>query len=139
MLTNDGYYQQTDSQAMGSPPTPLLANGWMSKFDEEIKGKARLYFRYMDDILRDIKCQCIEAVLDDKNGLHPSLCTCEREKDGAIRFLDMLICHSNKELRTWYTKSTDTGLTMNYHALALQKYKRSIVSGLVHGIYRRLG
>jgi len=33
MMTNDGYYQQIDGLAMGSPPAPMLANGWLSKFD----------------------------------------------------------------------------------------------------------
>ena len=37
---------------------------------------------------------------------------------------------------TWYRKPTDTGLIMNYHALAPKRYKRSIVSGFVHRIYR---
>ena len=35
--------------------SPLLANSWMSKFDKKIQGDAKMYFRYMDDILRDIK------------------------------------------------------------------------------------
>ena len=38
LLTNDGFYRQVDGLAMGSPPAPQLANGWMSKFDERIKG-----------------------------------------------------------------------------------------------------
>ena len=37
---------------------------------------------------------------------------------------------------TWYNKPTDTGLIMNYHALAPKRYKRSVVSGFVHRIYR---
>ena len=53
MLTHDGYYIQTEGLAMGSPPNPHLANGWMSQFDPVIKGEAKLYFRYMDDILRE--------------------------------------------------------------------------------------
>lgn len=36
---------------------------------------------------------------------------------------------------TWYSKSTNTGLTMNYHALAPMKYKKSVVSGFVYRIY----
>ena len=28
MLTHDGYYKQLEGLAMGSPPAPLLANGW---------------------------------------------------------------------------------------------------------------
>ena len=33
-------------------------------------------------------------------------------------------------------KATDTGLIMNYHALAPRKYKQSVVAGFVHRIYR---
>ena len=40
---------------MGSPPAPNLANGWLSKNNQEIKGDAKLFTRYMDDNLRDIK------------------------------------------------------------------------------------
>ena len=54
MSTHDGYYQQVDSLAMGSPPVPHLANGW-SQFDDTIKGDAVLYARYMDDIIQNIK------------------------------------------------------------------------------------
>jgi len=53
MLTNDGYFRQTDG-SMGSLPAPLIANCWMSKFDSQIKDDAMLYERYMDDILRNI-------------------------------------------------------------------------------------
>ena len=55
MSTHDGYYMQSDGLAMGSPPAPHLANGWMSKHDGSIRGNAKLFARYMDDILREIK------------------------------------------------------------------------------------
>ena len=37
---------------------------------------------------------------------------------------------------TWYSKTTDTGLILNYHSLAPKRYKRSVMSGFVHIIYR---
>ena len=37
---------------------------------------------------------------------------------------------------TWYSKPTDTGLIMNFHALAPKKYKRSVVAGFVYRIHR---
>ena len=55
MSTHDGYYKQVDGLAMGSPPAPHLANGWMSQFDNTIKGETVLYARYMDDIIWNIK------------------------------------------------------------------------------------
>jgi len=47
-------FRQIDSLAMGSPPAPMLANGWLSEYDSTVKGDAMIYSRYMDDILRDI-------------------------------------------------------------------------------------
>ena len=55
MSTLDGYYKQVDGLAMGSPPAPYLANGWLGQYDAVIKGDAKLYARYMDDIILSIK------------------------------------------------------------------------------------
>ena len=63
MLTHDGYYRQKDGLAMGSPPAPPLANGWLFKYDHRIRDNAKLYSRYMDDIIRSIKAHLIEAKL----------------------------------------------------------------------------
>ena len=99
ILTHDGYYRQVDGLAMGSPPAPQLANGWMSKFDAEIKGDSTLYSRYMDDVLRDIKSHQIDNKLIEINRLHPSLkFTVERETDSSIPFLDMKIHRRNGKL-----------------------------------------
>ncbi|XP_066928819.1 uncharacterized protein [Clytia hemisphaerica] len=138
MLTNDGFYRQNDGLAMGSPPAPMLANGWMSTFDSSIKDDARLYSRYMDDILRDIKKCKIDDTMTRINDLDTNLkFTLERENNGSIPFLDMRIIRNNKKLEsTWYTKPTDTGLLMNFHALAPLKYKRSVVVGMLHRISR---
>ena len=68
---------------MGSPPAPLLANGWLSKFVSAIKGDAKLFSRYMDDIIRSIKRHEIDNILHAINALHPSLkFTIEQENEG---------------------------------------------------------
>ena len=138
MLTHDGYYKQLDGLAMGSPPAPMLANGWMSQFDSDIKGEAKLYFRYMDDIFRDIVKSQSDQKLDEINALHDSLTfTREREKNGSLSMLDMSINNKQGQLSsTWYYKPSDTGLILNYHALAPKRYKRAVVAGFVHRIYR---
>lgn len=137
MLSHDGFYRQTDGLAMGSPPAPSLANGWLSKFDAKVKDDAALYSRYMDDILRNIKTNKIDEKLQEINSYHPNLrFTIEREHENCIPFLDMKIIHKDENLTsTWYSKSTDTGLTMNFHAIAPMKYKRSVVSGMIYRIH----
>ena len=70
MSTHAGFYRQIDGLAMGSPPAPHLANGWMSQFDNTIKGTSKVYTRYMDDILCDIEKSKIETKLTSINSLH---------------------------------------------------------------------
>jgi len=138
MATHDGYYEQIDGLAMGSPPAPHLANGWMSQYDEEIRGEAKIFARYMDDIFRDIKSAEVDQKLVEINGFHPKLSfTIEREIGGRLAFLDMQLIHQGGRITsTWFSKPTDTGLILNYHALAPRRYKRSVVSGFVHRIFR---
>ena len=136
--THDGYYRQVDGLAMGSDPAPHLANIWLNNHDSTIKGNAKLYERYMDDVLRSIRKSLIESKLTEINTLHPNFkFTIEYERDGQLPFLDLCIIHTGKQLSsTWYTKPTDTGLIMNFHAVAPRRYKRSVVNGFVHRIYR---
>jgi len=93
MLTNDGLFRQIDGLAMGSPPVPMLANGWLSEYDSTIKGDAMIYSRYMDDILKDIHKSHIDETLNMINDLHPTYLkhTVQRETDNRIVFLDMEI------------------------------------------------
>ena len=140
MSTHDGFYKQVDGLAMGSPPAPHLANGWLSKFENIIGEEARIYDRYMDDILRECKLTSVAPKLAEINNLHPNLqFTLEREENNKLPYIGMEIIHDPETGRlssTWYTKPTDTGLIMNYHSLAPKRYKRSVVSGFVHRLYR---
>ena len=141
MSTHDGFYWQRDGLAMGSPPAPHFANGWLSQFENNIKGEAKLYFRYMDDILKERKRPHAVQELNHINTLHPNLQfteECENEQHD-LPVLDMKIHHDHGKgtlSSTWYNKPTDTGLIMNYHALAPKRYKRSVVSGFVYRIHR---
>ena len=92
----------------------------------------------MDDIFSSIGRGKDEEKLQEINSLHENLTfTKENEKNKQLAILDMCISNINGTLSsTWYTKPTDTGLVMNFHSLAPTKYKRSVVSGFVHRIYR---
>ena len=146
MLTHEGFYKQVDGLAMGSPPAPHLANGWLSNFEPVIQGEAKLYERYMDDILREIKESKTSDKLLEINSLHKNLkftSECEQQESpsepGKLPFLSMSVIHDRESgalSSTWYNKPTDTGLIMNYHALAPKRYKRSVVSGFVYRIHQ---
>ena len=140
MSTHDGFFKQVDGLAMGSPPAPHLANGWLSQFENVIRDDARIYDRYMDDILRECKLTSVAPKLAEINSLHPNLqFTLEREENNKLPYIGMQIIHDPETghlSSTWYSKPTDTGLIMNYHSLAPKRYKRSVVSGFVHRLYQ---
>ena len=63
--------------------------------------------------------------------------TIEVESNGTLPFLDMLVHNVGGSLSSsWYRKSTDTGLTLNFHSLSPMKYKKSVIIGFVYRIYR---
>ena len=123
---------------MGSAPAPHLANGWLSQFDKQIQGESSFYNRYIDDIITIVKKNQIDKKFDTINNFHPSLTfTVEKEQNGCLPFLDMSIYNENGILSSgWFRKPTDTGLTLNYHSLAPFKYKKSVIIGFVHRVYR---
>ena len=92
----------------------------------------------MDDIITICEKDNVNSKLSEINSLHPMLnFTVEKETDGALPFLDMLLYNNCGSVSSsWYRKSTDTGLTLNFHSLAPMKYKKSVVIGFVHRIYR---
>ena len=121
---------------MGSPPAPPLSNIWLFKYESAIKDDAKIFELYMDDILRTIKENLIENKLSEINSLHPNLkFTLQIEQNGKLPFLDIYIEHDENALSsTWYCKPTDTGLILNFNAMAPKRYKRSVIQGCVYGI-----
>ena len=92
----------------------------------------------MDDIVRTIKVYFIQNKLFGINSLHPKLnFTLEVERNKKLSFLAMCIERNTNNLSsTWYCKPTDTGLVLNFHALAPKRCKTSVVQGFVLRIYR---
>ena len=108
MSTHHGYYKQTDGLAMGSPPAPYLANIWLSNFDPVISERAKLYQRYMDDILTVIKKSMIDSKLVEINQLHENLkFTIEKESEGRLPFLDLCLLHNNETVKNNMVLKTD--------------------------------
>ena len=77
---------------MGAKPAPPLSNIWLSKYEPVIQDTAKIFERYMDDIVREMKRSAIQAKLEQINQLHPKLkFTIEIEENGLLPFLDMEI------------------------------------------------
>ena len=110
------YYRQIDGVAMGSPVGPLLANIFLSQYDSEIALHSKLYFRYVDDIVRTM-IRGGENLLQFVNTLHTNLrFTLEKETaEHGLPFLDLELKNiGNRIVSNWYRKKTDTGIVLNF-------------------------
>ena len=103
-MFNDEFFDQIDGVAMGSPLGPLLANifmGYNEKFwIENYSGvKPELYKRYVDDVFCLFQNEN-DALLffEYLNNRHVNISfTNEKEIDGKLSFLDVLIKNVNTE------------------------------------------
>ena len=98
---------------MGSPVGPLLANIFLSQNDSEIALHSKLYFRYVDDIVRTMIRGGENLLLQFVNTLHSNLrFTLEKETaEHGLPFFDLEPKKvGNRIVSNWYRKNTDTGI-----------------------------
>ena len=117
---------------------PLLANIFLSQYDSEIALHSKLYFRYVDDIVRTMIRGGEYLLLQFVNTLHSNLrFTLEKETaEHGLPFLDLELKKvRNRIVFNWYRKKTDTGIVLNFHATVPKIYLSGIISGFVHRIF----
>ena len=110
-----------------------------AKNKEKDTSQVKLFLRYVDDIVRTVRGEP-SCLLDAANSLHPNLqFTLEKiNSEGILPFLDLNINVSQGRRVTcsWYQKPTDTGTILNYRNCAPTQYKRSVIQGTVHRVFR---
>ena len=113
---NGKIFRQVDGAAMGSPLGPVLANIFMVLLENSLVPQLEdvgLWYRYVDDTFTFIRKGKVEEVQRRLNEFHGSIdFTFEREREGRISFLDVLVI--TKEDRSFDTdvhrKKTDTNI-----------------------------
>ena len=106
--------------------------------DRAEKG-VKVFLRYVDDIVRTVKGNP-GLVLEAANMLHPNLQfkTEELNSNGILVFLDLNVnVDSGKKVTCgWYQKPTDTDTILNFRVCASLQYKRNVIEGTVHRVFR---
>ena len=131
-------YRQIDGVAMGSPLGPVIANIFMVQLEKtlvpQLEGMVDLWYRYVDDTFTFIRKDCVEAVLEQLNGFHPSIqFTFEKEAENRISFLDVnVIKTSDGSFETdIHRKATDTNVYTHWEAFAPKAWKTGTLKGLI--------
>ncbi|XP_055612524.1 uncharacterized protein LOC129759133 [Uranotaenia lowii] len=136
------FYKQTFGLSMGSKLSPLLAELFMSDFEIDLEKREKLFprvwWRYVDDIFATVKERYLPQTLEVLNNQHSSIkFTVEKEVDGKLPFLDLLI--SRKEDNTVkfgiYRKptSTDRYITVDSNHFGAQK--QAAFHSMAHRLY----
>ena len=106
--------------------------------DRTVNG-VKVFLRYVDDIVRTVKGDP-GVVLEAANKLHPNLQFTIEELDsyGNLAFLDLNVNVDSAKSVTcgWYQKPIDTGSILNFTGCAPLHYKRNVIEGTVHRVFR---
>ena len=145
MFIFDGkYYKQVDGVAMGSPLGPILANIFLSHWEEKWLNKCSdsfkpsFYRRYVDDIFLLFNTQEeSEHFTNYVNKQHKKMVFVpDNEKDNCISFLDISVIRKEGSLvSNIYRKPTFSGVYTSYNSFMPTNYKKSLVITLVYRLF----
>ena len=139
---NGDLYQQVDGVAMGSSLGVTFANFYMAFVENEVmldeSIKPLTYARYIDDcfvVAHDE--QHIEALRQAFERKSVLRFTSELGVNSKINFLDVSVDGQGESyITTVYRKPTSCGAYMNAVGDCPERYKRSMMSGLIHRTYK---
>lgn len=140
---NDNFYFQTNGLPMGSPLSPILAELFMSNFENTLLNSnsnlvKNVFFwcRYVDDIF------CVWTGTERQLNLFLRLLnsinskinfTIEKEQNNTLNFLDLTVSRRNNKFEyNIYRKPTTTDVTIPASSNQSNKIKLSVWHSLIH-------
>ena len=141
---NNKFFIQADGVAMGSPPGPILANIFLSYYEENwfnkcpIEFKPCFYRRYVDDIFVLFESsESADSFRKYMSSKHQNInFTVEKENVGSLSFLDVKICRKNgKFVTSVYRKPTFSGVFTSYESFIPTYQERVLLHTLLHKIF----
>ena len=119
---------------------------WMCLFCRETdkndinhSSETKVFLSYVDNIVRTVRGDKNE-LLDAVNNLHPNLQYLLETTDNknSLPFLDISfnVQPEGTIYCIWYQKPSDTGTFLNYRSCAPLHYKKCIVQGTIHRLFR---
>lgn len=140
-MFNGCYYKQLFGMPMGSPLSPVLGDLVMETLLDDVV--PRLPFtiqfikKYVDDIITVVPEDKIQEVVRIFNQFHGRLqFTYEKEVEGKIPFLDVLIIKNSGALETkWYSKPLASGRLLNYKSNHVNSMKINVAYGFAKRVF----
>uniref|UniRef100_A0A5S6QL89 Reverse transcriptase domain-containing protein n=1 Tax=Trichuris muris TaxID=70415 RepID=A0A5S6QL89_TRIMR len=134
------FYSQEKGAPMGSSLSPVIAELFMEHLEEKAfpsglsEHNVKLFKRYVDDIFAIVKQGKEDELLNHLNNLFPGKIqfTIEREEEGCLPFLDVLVVKEGNQLKTKvYRKATNSEKYLNFLSNHPKSVKKGIVTAMV--------
>ena len=123
---------------MGSPVSPAVADIFMQDLEVRVFAQflnpARLWKRFVDDILSIVRCGEGEKVLEQLEKQHPSIrFTVEEESEGELPYMDVKFerQEDGKLRREVHRKKTHTDRYLQFSSNHTDNVKSGVIQGLV--------
>jgi len=132
----DGVFYRTSTCPMGSPLSPALASIFMENFEDKVLESTNLqvlaWKRYVDDSFVAIAEGQEDILLTELNSQHEKIkFTCEKEKEGKLAFLDILVKRLPQGIDTTvYRKDSSTDRYLDFSSSHCDAVKWGLVSCL---------
>lgn len=131
------FYRQRDGTSMGNPLSGFVANLFMSRFEMDLKEEGclpRVRWRYVDDVFVIMNRRFVEKNLEKINRKHPTIkFTVEKEIDGELPFLDVIVSHENGTLSFHiYRKPTSTRRFISSNSHHHRRHKQTAFHSMIH-------
>lgn len=110
----DIFYKKESGTSMGNPLSPLIAEAFMSKFENDLKAEnllPRVWYRYIDDVFSIIPSNTADIILETLNNRYDTIkFTVETEdENNSLPFLDVRCKRVNNKVEfEVYRKHTST-------------------------------
>lgn len=138
------YYKQNFGISMGSKLSPLLADVFMSDFETDAQKHKlfpRVWKRYVDDVFDPIKERYLDQTLAMLNSQHSTInFTVEKEVDGKLPFLDLLISRNDDDMLKFgiYRKPTSTDRYITADSNHYGTQKKAAFHSMAHRLHNVL-
>ncbi|XP_062715384.1 uncharacterized protein LOC134291527 [Aedes albopictus] len=135
------FYKQTFGLSMGSKLSPLLANLFLSDFEDGLEKERcfpRVWRRYVDDVFAVVKERYLSQTLELLNSRHRTIkFTVEQEAEGKLPFLDLMISRreDNKLKFGIYRKPTSTDRYITSDSNHFGAQQKAAFHSMAHRLY----
>lgn len=136
----NNFYQQRKGLPMGSAASPIVADIVMEELLDRCMEicdiRPKFLTKYVDDLFGITKSSAINNLLTIFNSYdHRIKFTIEKESNGQLPYLDLLITRKENTIRTnWYQKPTASGRLVNFHS----KHPKTIIMNTASNFINRV-